>query len=61
MDAREFADEDKRNAWRREEGAVFFQLAAGDPLDKPVDLFLAEPFDFEREFGEVVKVELTRE
>ncbi len=43
----EFADADKREAWRREKNAVVFTL--NDPRDPltQVDIFLENPIDFE--------------
>ena len=57
IDAREFADAQKRLAWQTEKGAVVFQMTTGDPLDMPVDLFVSAPFDFEREFSSALIIE----
>ena len=59
IDAREFADAQKRLAWQTEKGAVVFQMTTGDPLDMPVDLFVSAPFDFEREFSSALIIEWT--
>ena len=47
----EFADADKRGAWRREKNALVFTLNdPGDPLTQ-VDIFLENPIDFESAYA----------
>jgi hypothetical protein len=56
--AQQFCDPTMRETWRREKGAVVFQMCSANPIDFPVDLFVSEPFDFWREHGAAVRVEI---
>ncbi|MGH9894229.1 MAG: nucleotidyl transferase AbiEii/AbiGii toxin family protein [bacterium] len=57
--ARDFADPAIRESWIRDKGMVVFQLHSDRHPETRVDLFVAEPFDFDREYdsalvGEIV-------
>lgn len=56
--AKQFADESARARWRSEKGMLVFQMRTGKPMDVPVDLFLTEPFDFERAYEHAVRAEV---
>lgn len=58
VNALDFADPILRECWRTEKGALVFQMTTGNPLDLPVDLFIALPFDFETEHVAALRVEL---
>lgn len=49
--AREFADATSREAWIREKGMVVFQLHSDQHRETRIDLFVAEPFDFDEEYA----------
>ena len=54
----EFADAAKRREWIEQKHAVVLQLyGARDPLAR-VDLFLAEPFDFDQAYAEAEPIEV---
>ena len=46
----QFADPRLREEWRREKNMVVLQLWSDVHLRTPVDVFVYEPFDFEKEF-----------
>jgi predicted nucleotidyltransferase len=46
----DFADAKKRETWTREKNMVVFQLHSERHRDTQIDLFVAEPFDFEHEY-----------
>jgi hypothetical protein len=46
-----FADPALRASWRAEKGMVVLKLWSDTHRRTPVDLFIYEPFDFERELG----------
>lgn len=50
VSAADFADPAKRDAWIREKNAVVFQLHSERHRETRIDLFVAEPFDFEEEY-----------
>ncbi len=56
--AADFADPVKREAWIREKNAVVFQLHSERHRETRIDLFVAEPFDFEQEYGRAKSGEL---
>ena len=58
VNATDFADEAVRKRWIEEKGMLVFQMRTGDPLDIPVDLFVAEPFAFGPAFAKAVRAEL---
>jgi hypothetical protein len=47
----EFSDAAKREAWRAEKGMIVLKLWSDDHLRTPIDIFVYEPFDFDREYG----------
>jgi predicted nucleotidyltransferase len=57
VDAHDFCDEKKRLSWVKEKKAVVFQLATGNVVDQPVDLFIQEPFSFEEEYAKATLIE----
>jgi predicted nucleotidyltransferase len=48
--AADFADATKRAAWIREKNMVVFQLHSERHRETRIDLFVSEPFDFDREY-----------
>jgi hypothetical protein len=50
VSAHELADPAKRNTWMREKNMVVFSLRSEQHRETPVDIFIAEPFDFETEY-----------
>lgn len=58
VNATDFADAAKRKHWIDEKGMLVFQMRTGEPLDIPVDLFVAEPFSFGPAYSKAVKAEL---
>lgn len=48
--AEDFADPAKRQEWIREKGMEVFQLWSDAHRETPVDVFVHEPFDFDREY-----------
>jgi hypothetical protein len=51
VSAHELADPVKRNAWMREKNMVVFSLRSEHHRETPIDIFVAEPFDFEVEYA----------
>ncbi|MGO8763799.1 MAG: hypothetical protein ACLQSR_01535 [Limisphaerales bacterium] len=51
----QFADPKLREEWRREKGMVVLQLWSDRHRRTPVDVFVYEPFDFEKEFARAKK------
>ena len=47
--AKEFADEKKRELWRREKGMLVLQFWSDEHRRTQVNVFVREPFDFDRE------------
>lgn len=47
----EFADESKRETWRREKNMLVLKLWSDEHRRTPVDVFIYEPFDFSQEFA----------
>jgi hypothetical protein len=47
---RDFADATNRETWIREKGMVVFQLHSDQHRETRIDLFVAEPFDFDHEY-----------
>ena len=45
------------NDFVKEKKAVVFQLATGNVVDQPVDLFIQEPFGFEEEYAKATLIE----
>jgi predicted nucleotidyltransferase len=50
VSASDFADPNIRAAWIREKNMVVFGLQSSQHRDTPVDVFVTEPFDFNREY-----------
>lgn len=48
--ARDFADATNRETWIRDKGMVVFQLHSDQHRETRIDLFAAEPFDFDDEY-----------
>jgi predicted nucleotidyltransferase len=51
VDPIEFANEQTRNQWHEEKGMLVFQMFDSNRPDTRLDLFVTEPFDFEKEFA----------
>jgi hypothetical protein len=47
----EFADPERREAWRRDKNMVVLKLWSDEHRRTPVDVFVFEPFDFRRELA----------
>jgi hypothetical protein len=56
--AEDFADSEIRRQWIVAKQMIVFQLVADVPDAYPVDVFVAEPFDFDREWATSPQVEL---
>jgi len=59
VSAREFADEKKRELWRREKGMLVLQFWSDEHRRTQVDVFVREPFDFDREHATAPHHEMT--
>lgn len=53
-----FADPAKREAWRRDKGMIVLKLWSDEHRRTPVDVFVYEPFPFDREYEAAVWVEV---
>jgi predicted nucleotidyltransferase len=51
----QFADPKLREQWRREKNMVVLQLWSDVHRRTPVDVFVYEPFDFQREFARALR------
>ena len=49
VSGKDFADEKKRELWRREKGMLVLQFWSDEHRRTQVDVFVREPFDFDRE------------
>ena len=49
VSGKDFADEKKRELWRREKGMLVLQFWSDEHCRTQVDVFVREPFDFDRE------------
>jgi hypothetical protein len=56
----DFADPEKRERWRREKNLVVFSLWSRELPAFTIDLFAAEPFDFDAAFARAVRVPFER-
>ncbi len=56
--ARDFADAANRETWIRDKGMVVFQLHSDRHPDTRIDLFAAEPFDFDHEYDNAMVGEI---
>lgn len=50
-----FADPVLRETWRRDKGMIALKLWSDSHRRTPVDVFIYEPFDFEREFAAAIR------
>ncbi len=50
----DFSDKKKRQRWFRDKGMVVFPLQSNNHPETPVDLFIAEPFDFDMEYDKAM-------
>lgn len=55
---RDFADAEKRESWIRDKGLTVFPLASPQHPQAPVDIFVTEPFDFDREYDNALCADL---
>ncbi len=46
----DFSDAARREAWRFEKGMIVLKLWSDDHRRTPIDIFVYEPFDFDREY-----------
>ena len=53
-----FADPAKREAWRRDKGMIVLKLWSDEHRRTPVDVFVYEPFPFDREYEAATWVEV---
>ena len=51
VDAADFANAELRKKWHEEKGMLVFQMLNGNRPETRLDLFVTEPFDFDREFA----------
>jgi hypothetical protein len=56
--AEQFADPAVRETWIREKNMVVFGLHSAQHPDTPIDIFAAEPFDFDQEFNRALVGEI---
>lgn len=56
----DFADEKIRNSWVEEKGLTVFSLFSPVLKDIEIDLFVQEPFDFNKVFSRTEKINLDR-
>jgi len=49
--AEQFAEPERREAWRKEKGMVVLRLWSALHRRTPIDIFVYEPFGFDREYG----------
>jgi hypothetical protein len=54
-----FADPEMRERWRTEKGMIVLKLWSDEHRRTPIDVFVYEPFDFDREYGSAVWVEVS--
>jgi len=52
--AHQFADSNLRESWIRDKNMVVFQLHSDRHPETRIDIFVSEPFDFDREYGEAL-------
>lgn len=55
----QFADADQRQSWIKDKGMRVLNLYSDQHRDTPLDLFVSEPFDFEREYEQAMRAEIT--
>ena len=54
-----FADPEMRERWRTEKGMIVLKLWSDEHRRTPIDVFVYEPFDFDREYDSAVWVEIS--
>lgn len=54
-----FADPEVRERWRTEKGMIVLKLWSDEHRRTPIDVFVYEPFDFDREYDSAVWVEIS--
>ena len=54
-----FADPEVRERWRTEKGMIVLKLWSDEHRRTPIDVFVYEPFDFDREYDSAVWVEVS--
>ena len=57
--AEAFADPVVRQKWRTEKGMIVLKLWSDEHSRTPIDVFVYEPFDFDREYSAAVWVEIS--
>ena len=55
----DFADEEKRNGWRKEKKMIVFSLYDKKEPYMPVDVFVYEPFDFDFVYSRRCKIKFS--
>lgn len=58
VELREFANPDMRSRWVREKGLTVFSLFSDEHPATEIDLFVEEPFEFEKAYGRSVRMEI---
>ncbi|MFM8655544.1 MAG: nucleotidyl transferase AbiEii/AbiGii toxin family protein [Chthoniobacterales bacterium] len=54
-----FADPAMRERWRTEKGMIVLKLWSDEHRRTPIDVFVYEPFDFDREYAAAVWLEIS--
>lgn len=54
----EFADAGRREKWRKEKNMIVLKLWSDTHRRTPIDVFVYEPFDFEREHAAATQIEV---
>jgi hypothetical protein len=57
--AEAFADPSTREKWIREKNILVFQLYSEQHRETQIDLFISEPFDFDSEYAQAKRTELS--
>jgi predicted nucleotidyltransferase len=52
--AEQFADPAQRETWARDKGMQVFQLWSDQHRETPIDIFVTEPFAFDREYAQAL-------
>jgi predicted nucleotidyltransferase len=58
VDPEQFANEQMRRVWHEQKGMLVFQMLDLNRPDTRLDLFVTEPFDFDREYSAALWEEL---
>ena len=58
VSAAEFSNVTLREAWQREKGMLVLQFWSDIHRRTPIDIFVREPFDFEKEYSHALSYEL---